>query len=105
MTGQAYNDHRPHFNGGAKKLVSSCVYNSTAIAARPQRNKPRTKSTNQVYQSSKHAGDTKEDCRADAPLSIHSEMMAIHSVLSLSGNLSSQASIRSARWLPKPCFK
>lgn len=37
---------------------------------------------------------------------MHSEMMAIHSALSLSsGTLSGQTSARAATWLQKPCFK
>ena len=42
----------------------------------------------------------------NAPLSMHSEMMAIQSALSLSsGAQSYQTSARSAKWLQKPCFK
>jgi hypothetical protein len=42
----------------------------------------------------------------NAPLSMHSEMMAIQSALSLSsGAQASQKSARSAKWLQKPCFK
>jgi hypothetical protein len=42
----------------------------------------------------------------NAPLSMHSEMMAIQSALSLSsGAQSHQTSARSAKWLQKPCFK
>lgn len=42
---------------------------------------------------------------ANTPLSMHSEMMAIHSALSLSSVISSQGSARSTQWLQKPCFK
>lgn len=43
---------------------------------------------------------------ANVNLSMHSEMMAIRSALSLSsGTLSSQTSARSAKCFEKPCFK
>lgn len=44
--------------------------------------------------------------KANTPLSMHSEMMAIQNALSLSsGAQSYQTSARSAQWLQKPCFK
>ena len=43
--------------------------------------------------------------RVNTPLSMHSEMMAIHSALSLSSAISSPGSARSAKLLEKPCFK
>ncbi|KAL8901289.1 MAG: hypothetical protein Q9207_005275, partial [Kuettlingeria erythrocarpa] len=42
---------------------------------------------------------------ANTPLSMHSEMMAINSALSLSSAIACQGTARSTQWLQKPCFK
>ncbi len=115
VIGQGYNDHWPHFDGGAKRLASSSAYNSSAITALAQNTKPRSKALDERCPSSEQSEnslgtgmpcrDTKRGFLVNAPLSMHSEMMAIHSALSFSGSLASHASTQSARWLQKPSFK
>ena len=115
VIGQGYNDHRPHFDGGAKKSASSSACNGDAIVAPAQKNKRRNKTSNEKHrplkqnedfsEKSSSTGDANEICPVNAPLSMHSEMMAIYSALSRSSNSASKVSIHSARWLQKPCFK
>ncbi len=115
VIGQGYNDHRPHFDGGAKRLAPFSAFNSPAVAALDQKNKCRSKAVSEKSKLSKQnesssethmpCGDTKGGNLANTPLSMHSEMMAIHSALSFSSTLASQASTRSAQWLQKPSLK
>ena len=123
VIGKGYNHYRPGFDGGALKtgqLASSSV-DANAIATLKLKKKQKSRSEQQqqppsppplkqlqygpseaaiVNTSGGSAGH-----HANTPLSMHSEMMAIYSVLSLSGSLTSQGSTRSARFLEKPCFK
>ncbi|MCJ1396894.1 hypothetical protein MMC11_000084 [Xylographa trunciseda] len=133
IIGNGYNHYRPGYNGGALKtgkLAACSATNSPTILAlkRRQKQKPTPKSRQfheSVYIENTHekapeavskstftpfeslASDFSGGGRhlANTPLSMHSEMMAIHSVLSTSSTLASQSSARSARWLIKPCFK
>ena len=115
VIGQGYNDHRPHFDGGAKRLASSSAYNSSAIAAVKQKNKHSNRILNRKGRSSEQNekqseiysfdGDLNGCSTANTPLSMHSEMMAIHSALSLSNTLAPRTSTRLTQWLQKPSFK
>ena len=128
VIGQGYNHYRPGFNGGALKtgqLASSSALNGAAIASLKQKQRqkqksregvkepyvklrerqPVSKSTFTLFENPALARSGGGGHLANTPLSMHSEMMAIHSALSFSGTLASQGSARSARWLEKPCFK
>lgn len=114
VIGQGYNTYRPGFDGGALKhgnMVGSL--NGLSVMEFKQHLKQKKKP------NSKHKPDDRlSSCtftpfegpmggrHVNAPLSMHSEMMAIQSALSLSsGTQSYQTSARSAMWLQKPCFK
>ena len=124
VIGRGYNHYRPGFNGGALKtgqLKSSSAFTSPAISVLRKKDTQKHTKT-----SGKQNADVKqqepklnfipsENPALDSsgrgghiinnPLSMHSEMMAIHSALSASGALTSSGSARSIRWLEKPCFK
>ncbi|KAI9877766.1 MAG: hypothetical protein M1830_002896 [Pleopsidium flavum] len=113
VIGQGYNHYRPGFNGGALKtgrLASASSAHGFAITELKQRKKSKTKpdpkSKNQevtgTFTPFEEPAIGGGGHLANTPLSMHSEMMAIHSALSLSGTLASQGSARSARWLEKP---
>lgn len=113
IIGQGYNHYRPGFNGGALKtgrLATSSPANGIAMTELKQRKKlktkpdPKPKATG-TFIPFEEAAMGGGGHLANTPLSMHSEMMAIHCALSLSGTLASQGSARSARWLEKPCFK
>ncbi|KAL8914336.1 MAG: hypothetical protein Q9172_007104 [Xanthocarpia lactea] len=78
VIGKGYNDHRPGFNGGAK--------NTRQLGMKGQ----------------DPALGTPGSSLANTPLSIHSEMMAITSALSLSSAIACQGTARSTQWLQKP---
>ncbi|KAF2500494.1 hypothetical protein BU16DRAFT_614235 [Lophium mytilinum] len=109
VIGQGYNDYRSGFNGGALKTgrLASGTADGAAIAElkRKQKHKLKAKSGNE----SEHSQLTKPftpfegmggGSHANTPLSMHSEMMAIHSALSSSSTMAS-----SALSSQKPCFK
>ena len=114
VIGQGYNTYRPGFDGGALKhgnMVRSL--NSLSMTEFKQHLKQKKKPS-----SKSKPDDQRSKCtftpfegpmgghHANSPLSMHSEMMAIQSALSLSpGAQSYQTSARSAKWLQKPCFK
>ncbi|TVY38542.1 hypothetical protein LOCC1_G006700 [Lachnellula occidentalis] len=114
VIGQGFNSYRPGFDGGALKtgILPSASVDGAAIAELKQRLKSKPE------HKSKSILDNKQDSgtftpfesmgqghNANTPLSLHSEMMAIQSALSLSsGALSSQTSARSAKYYEKPCF-
>jgi len=108
VIGQGYNDHRPGFNGGALKTgrIASSALDSPAVLAlklklKKKRNQPdlqqhpTTSSTFTPYESMGGGGHL-----VNTPLSMHSEMAAIHSALTTCTKLSS-----SALSCEKPCFK
>jgi deoxycytidylate deaminase len=114
VIGQGYNTYRPGFDGGALKhgnMVRSLDVLSTAEFKLhlKQKMKPGFKSkpdNNRVSATFTPFEGPMGGYHVNAPLSMHSEMMAIRSALSLSsGALSYQMSARSAQWLQKPCFK
>jgi hypothetical protein len=114
VIGQGYNAYRPGFDGGALKhgnMVGSL--NGLSMAEFKQHLKQKTKPNYKAKPDDQRPGGTFTpfECpigghHVNAPLSMHSEMMAIQSALSLSsGAQSYQTSARSAKWLQKPCFK
>jgi hypothetical protein len=114
VIGQGFNSYRPGFDGGALKtgILPSNSLDGSAIAELKQRlkSKPNHKSKSTFDNQQDSCTFTPFESmgqghNANAPLSLHSEMMAIESALSLSsGALSSQASARSAMYYQKPCF-
>lgn len=111
VIGQGYNAYRPGFDGGALKtgVLPASALDGPAIAELKMRLKSKSKS--------KH----KPDCNVPSdtftpfetvgrqtagPLSMHSEMMAIQSALSLSSAAqASQTSARGTKYLQKPASK
>lgn len=116
VIGQGYNDYRPGFNGGALKhgRVANSALDGPAIADLKEKLKKRK----QNKSKDEHLQDPLPDTtttrtftpfesmnqggghHANTPLSMHSEMMAIHSALSASSTLACSAFSRE-----KPCFK
>lgn len=113
VLGQGFNCYHPGFDGGALKsgVLPSASLDGPAIAELKQRLKSKPKPKNkQDHQQDEGTFTPFESTgcgpHANAHLSMHSEMMAIRSALSLSsGTLSSQTSARSAKCFQKPCFK
>lgn len=113
MLGQGFNCYHPGFDGGALKsgVLPSASLDGPAIAELKQRLKSKPKPKNkQDHQQDEGTFTPFESTgcgpHANVHLSMHSEMMAIRSALSLSsGTLSSQTSARSAKCFQKPCFK
>ena len=116
VIGQGYNDHRPGFSGvvtlKSGRLANGAT-NSPALMAlklRSSKSKSKSKSEQSCYVESPvvmdlASTDTSElggGCLAKSPLSMHSEMMAIQSALSLSSNTASYGSARSSALLQKP---
>nr|OQO26736.1 hypothetical protein B0A51_07715 [Rachicladosporium sp. CCFEE 5018] len=111
VIGQGYNDYRSGFDGGALKhgRVAGSVLSSAAMQElkdklkkrkeEKEEKKPRSQSQQQAF----HAFESTSNGaghRANEPLTMHSEMMAIHSALSTSSKLASSTFSRE-----KPCFK
>ncbi|KAL8942232.1 MAG: hypothetical protein Q9211_001476 [Gyalolechia sp. 1 TL-2023] len=92
VIGKGYNDYRPGFDGGVR---NNGRLSSAGTFGEPDTSKPKPK---------KPTG-TGGGPLANTPLSMHSEMMAISSALSLSAAIACQGTARSAQWLQKPCFK
>ena len=113
VIGQGFNCYRPGFDGGALKsgVLPSASLDGPAIAELKRRLKSKPKPKNKPdYQQDDDTFTPFESTgcgpNANVHLSMHSEMMAIRSALSLSsGTLSSQTSARSAKCFEKPCFK
>ena len=116
VIGHGYNDYRPGFSGGVTLKSGRLAHgasNSPALMALKQSNS-KSKSKSKSKQSHYGEGtvimdlastDTSElggVCLATSPLSMHSEMMAIQSALSLSSNTASYGSARSSSLLQKP---
>ncbi|CZR61975.1 uncharacterized protein PAC_11872 [Phialocephala subalpina] len=115
VIGQGFNCYRPGFDGGALKTgtLPSNSIDGPAIAELKERLKSKPKPKSKSKQDSQQDEGTftpfeTMGCghNANVALSMHSEMMAIRSALSLSsGTLSSQSLARSAKCFEKPCFK
>ena len=114
VIGQGFNSYRPGFDGGALKtgVLPSNTLDGPAIAELKQRLKSKPKPKYKSQPDNQQDESTFKPFEsmgcghgANGPLSMHSEMMAIRSALSLSaGTLSSQTSARSAKCFQKPCF-
>lgn len=115
IIGQGFNSYRPgHVGGTVKTGVLSLTSSDRAEMAK--RNKPSKVQTKRKHKSplDKYHQDVNELTTfemagmghgSNQPLSIHSEVMAIVSALSLSsGAQSSQTSARGWKYLQKPCF-
>jgi hypothetical protein len=113
VIGQGFNCYRPGFDGGAIKsgALPSASLDGPAIAELKQRLKSKPKPKNKPDRQQDEGTFTPFESTGCGPsanvnLSMHSEMMAIRSALSLSsGTLSSQTSARAAKCFEKPCFK
>ncbi|CAG8955505.1 hypothetical protein HYFRA_00010372 [Hymenoscyphus fraxineus] len=116
VIGQGFNSHRPGFDGGSLKTgvlpSSALALNSPAIAELKQRLKSKPKPMSKLDPDS-HLQSTTftpfetvgNGCSANGALSLHSEMMAIQSALSLSSAAqAAQTSARGAKYFEKPCF-
>jgi len=114
VIGQGFNSYR---GGSALKtgILATTALDGPAIAELKQRLKPKKlklKHTAENHQENQQDLGTftpfeSTGCghNSNSPLSMHSEMMAIRSALSLSsGTQSSQMSARSAKYSQKPCF-
>ncbi|KAK3679457.1 hypothetical protein LTR78_001018 [Recurvomyces mirabilis] len=106
VIGQGYNDYRPGFDGGALKhgRIAKGGLDGPAVAElkeKLKRQKGKPKCQQQQNESDFVAFEgTGGGHRANVPLSMHSEMMAIHSALAASSTLSSTAFA-----CEKPCLK
>ncbi|PVH87392.1 hypothetical protein DL98DRAFT_526100 [Cadophora sp. DSE1049] len=113
VIGQGFNCYRPGFDGGALKsgALPSASLDGPAIAELKQRLKSKPKSKSKTPNQPDEGTFTPFESmgcghNANVALSMHSEMMAIRSALSLSsGTQASQTSARSAKCFEKPCFK
>jgi hypothetical protein len=113
VIGQGFNCYRPGFDGGALKsgVLPSASLDGPGIAELKQRLKSKPKPKNKSGHQQDEGTFTPFESMGCGPnpnvnLSMHSEMMAIRSALSLSsGTLSSQTSARAAKCFEKPCFK
>ena len=104
IIGQGYNDYKPGVIGGALKhgRIAKSALDGPAIAAlkdkvKKQKGKPKQQQPQQTFIPFESIGGGHN---ANIPLSIHSEMMAIHSALAASSTLSSTGFS-----YEKPCFK
>ena len=125
VIGKGYNDYRSGYSGGAESTgqLSSAVHphgvitNSTKLK-NPKNSHPSASSGHEIssskskcpkayvaFESQNHALGTGGGSLANTPLSMHSEMMAINSALSLSSAIACQGTARSTQWLQKPCYK
>ncbi|GAB7323732.1 hypothetical protein MBLNU13_g07198t1 [Cladosporium sp. NU13] len=100
VIGQGHNDYRPGFDGGALKhgRVAGSALNGAALAEMKAKlkerkeNKAKPKSNQHPPQPPRQLAafekvGTGGGVHANTPLSMHSEMMAIHSAISTSSNL------------------
>jgi deoxycytidylate deaminase len=99
VIGRGYNDHRPGYDGGALKSGRLPLRASTGAAAHLKSKRKLEKVEGQTFTpfETMTGGGGK---LANTPLSMHSEMMAIHSALSASSTVAC-----SAVSSQKPCFK
>ena len=68
-------------------------------------NKQSDKPTHSFNATANNVLRTGGGCLASSRLSMHSEMMAINSALSLSSNIACQGTRHTTQWLQKSCFK
>ncbi|KAG9205026.1 hypothetical protein G6514_009485 [Epicoccum nigrum] len=96
VIGQGYNDYRSGYDGGALKSGRLLLRAATASAAQPKKGKESADHTFVPFETVTGGGGRLANTR----LSMHSEMMAIHSALSTSSK-----GACSAVSSQKPCFK
>lgn len=101
VIGQGHNDYRPGFNGGALKhgRVASSALHGPALADMKAKLKQR-KASPKDKEAAFRELNSGVGSQANTPLSMHSEMMAIHSALSTSSTMACSTFSRE-----KPCFK
>jgi deoxycytidylate deaminase len=105
VIGQGYNDHRSGFDGGVLKTGRLPLRSTQGPAVTDLKNHKLKRNSgepenqlNKTFTPFESMGGGRK--LANTPLSMHSEMMAIHSALSASSTLASRA-VSSE----KPCFK
>ena len=110
IIGKGYNDYRSGFNGGAQSTGKLGLHGPKQ--KNPQDHFPQPSGINKksagayvAFVGQDHAVGTGGGSLANTPLSMHSEMMAINSALSLSSVTDCRGTARSTQWLQKPCFK
>ncbi|KAK5715121.1 hypothetical protein LTR15_010537 [Elasticomyces elasticus] len=96
VIGQGYNDYRPGYDGGALKhgRIANHTLDGPAMAEMKEKMKKQKEKPKQQQQPGKSFvpfEGTGGGHQANVPLSMHSEMMAIHSALSASATLASTA--------------
>ena len=104
VIGQGHNDYRPGFDGGALKhgRVASSALNGPALAdmkAKLKQRKAKKLSPKEKEAAFERLGNGGGP-QTNTPLSMHSEMMAIHSALSTSSTMACSTGSRE-----KLCFK
>ena len=123
VIGKGFNGYRSGYHGGAlttgqlssgsavkspaiQALKGKCkkAHARTAVEHRRSLSNPRKPTKTYVAFENQVEGSG-GGCLANTLLSMHSEMMAIHSALSLSSVISCQGTARSSQWLQKPSFK
>ena len=114
VIGQGYNDFRPGFSGcvtlKSGRLANGASNSPALMALKRSNSKSKSKSKQSHYDegtvimdlASTDSSELGGVCLANSPLSMHSEMMAIQSALSLSSNTASYGSARSSSLLQKP---
>ncbi|KAL8691637.1 MAG: hypothetical protein Q9224_004129, partial [Gallowayella concinna] len=113
VIGKGYNDYRSGFNGGAQMTGSAGSSSNPAKYGLKSKNPKgcpkgcpkKSAGTYLAFDCRDHAVGSGGGALANTPLSMHSEMMAINSALSLSSAIACQGTARSTQWLQKPCFK
>ncbi|KAL8811435.1 MAG: hypothetical protein Q9223_007533 [Gallowayella weberi] len=109
VIGKGYNDYRSGFNGDAQMTGSAGSSSNPAKydlkSKKPKAYSNKSSETYVAFNCRDHAVGTGGGALANTPLSMHSEMMAINSALSLSSAIACQGTARSTHWLQKPCFK
>ncbi|CAL8581637.1 hypothetical protein XPA_007325 [Xanthoria parietina] len=108
--GKGYNDYRSGFNGGAQSTGKLGLHgpkqkNPQDHFPQPSGIKKKSAGAYVAFVGQDHAVGTGGGSLANTPLSMHSEMMAINSALSLSSATDCRGTARSTQWLQKPCFK
>lgn len=108
---KGYNDLKPRFNGGGTLKTGrfgAGASSSSAIVAPKHKTNSKNKQIGKGSKALERNLATLENnelgggCLANSSLSMHSEMMAIQSALSLSGSTTANGSARSSRWMQKP---
>ncbi|KAI7241952.1 hypothetical protein KC330_g275 [Hortaea werneckii] len=108
VIGQGFNDYRPGFDGGALKhgRIAKSALDGPAIAdlkekLKKQKGKEKHRQQHETSTKTFTPFETRGGGQqSNNPLTMHSEMMAIHSALAASSTLSSTALA-----CKKPCFK